>query len=132
MTDVHVCTTCRPAGADRNLPAAGLLLLEAVQRAALPHGPAVRVHGTACMSGCSRACTVALMAPGKTTYFFGDLPADDRAAEEVLACARLHAASADGLMARNDRPPLLRNGILARLPAAPVLASAAGQLPETA
>lgn len=127
MTDVHVCTTCRPAGADRSLPAAGLLLLEAVQRAALRHdplqghidghAPAVRVHGTACMSGCSRACTVALMAPGKTTYFFGDLPADDHAAEEVLACARLHAASADGLLARNDRPPLLRNGILARLPA---------------
>lgn len=43
-----------------------------------------------CMSGCRRHCTVALQAPGKITYFSGDLPADETSAEQVLACAALH------------------------------------------
>jgi predicted metal-binding protein len=60
---------------------------------------------------------VALQAPGKTTYFFGDLPADETSAEQVLACAALHQASSDGFMAREARPERLREGILARLPA---------------
>jgi predicted metal-binding protein len=70
-----------------------------------------------CMSGCRRHCTVALQAAGKSTYFFGDLPADETSAEQVLACAALHQDSSDGFMARDARPERLREGILARLPA---------------
>lgn len=117
-TELIVCTTCRPAGADRNAPAAGQALLDAVLQAALAQPDAgVAVRGIACLSGCSRACTVALQAPGKPTYVFGDLVADADTAAQALACARLHAASADGQLARNDRPERLRSGILVRLPA---------------
>ena len=67
-------------------------------------------------AGCSRACTIALHAPGKYTYYIGDLVADDTTAAQVLACAQLHAYSTDGNMQRKERPERLRSGILARLP----------------
>lgn len=121
VTELIICTTCRPAGVSRDMPAAGEALLEAVQVAAWDlddtQQARIRVRGLACMSGCSRACTVALQAPGKYTYYFGDLVADDTTAAEVLACAQLHALSADGNLLRKERPERLRSGILARLPA---------------
>lgn len=120
VTEVIVCTTCRPAGASRELPAAGAALFDAVQAAQQQGlaGPSVRVRGMACLSSCSRACSVAFQAPGKYTYLFGDLVPDAETAEHVLACAALHAAAVDGNLLRNERPARLRSGILARLPPA--------------
>jgi predicted metal-binding protein len=123
ITEIIVCTTCRPAGASRELPAAGQVLFEAVQ--ALQHDdplPGLQLRGVACMTGCSKACTVAFQAAGKPTYFFGDLLADAETAAQVLACARLHAHNADGALPRSQRPERLRGGILAKLP--PLLATA--------
>ena len=120
VTELIICTTCRPAGVSRDVPAAGEALLEAVQVAAWDLDDAqqarIRVRGLACMSGCTRACTVALQAAGKYTYYFGDLVADEVTAAEVLACAQLHADSTDGNLLRKERPERLRSGILARLP----------------
>lgn len=118
ITEIIVCTTCRPAGAPREQSAAGVALLEAVQTAQFDAHPGERVvvRGFACMSGCNRACTVALQAPGKHSYLFGDLQPDADTAADVLACARLHAQSSDGALARNDRPQRLRSGILTKLP----------------
>ncbi|WP_066270172.1 DUF1636 family protein [Hydrogenophaga palleronii] len=119
MTEVIVCTTCRPAGASREQRAAGDILFEAVQAAqAFAEAPdaQVRVRGMACLSSCSRACSVAFQAPGKYTYLFGDLQPDEETAAHVLACAAMHAAAADGNLLRNERPARLRSGILARLP----------------
>ena len=120
VTDLIICTTCRPAGVSRDLPAAGEALLEAVQIATWDLNAAeqarIRVRGMACMSGCSRACTIALQAPGKYTYYIGDLVSDDTTAAQVLACAQLHAYSTDGNLQRKERPERLRSGILARLP----------------
>lgn len=117
-TELIVCTTCRPAGAPRELPPAGQALLDAVRSLhAGERGAGLQVRGIACLSGCSRSCTVALQAPGKPTYYFGDLSADAQTATQVLACAQLHAHRADGALPRNERPERLRSGILAKLPA---------------
>ncbi|MDR7379420.1 putative metal-binding protein [Rhodoferax ferrireducens] len=120
VTELIICTTCRPAGVSRDVPAAGEALLEAVQVATwdldATQQARIRVRGLACMSGCARACTVALQAAGKYTYYFGDLVADEVTAAQVLACAQLHADSADGNLLRKERPERLRSGILARLP----------------
>lgn len=120
VTEVLVCTTCRPAGAPRDQPAAGAELLDAVQVAQLLDDQGafahVRVRGVQCLSSCSRSCTVAFQAPGKNTYLFGDLVPGDETAEHVLLCAALHANASDGALLRNDRPERLRSGILARLP----------------
>ena len=118
ITELIVCTTCRPAAQAREHRPAGEALLEALQIAMFdtdPDAPVV-LRGVACMSGCGRACTVALQAPGKHSYLFGDLTPDADAAQQVLACARLHARSVDGNLPRQERPERLRNGILVKLP----------------
>lgn len=59
ITEVIICTTCRPPGASRDLPAAGADLFEAVQTQQLLHEDrwlAVRVRGMTSLSSCSRAC----------------------------------------------------------------------------
>lgn len=122
-TEIVVCTTCRRADTARDQTADGQNLFEAVQEALLaaesdagaPVG--VRVRGQACLSGCNRACTLAFQAAGKQTYYFGDVVCDAEAAAHVVACGRLHQASADGTLERKDRPARLRSGILGRLPA---------------
>jgi predicted metal-binding protein len=120
MTELIICTTCRPADNPREQRAAGDLLLEAVQaEQAFGDQPAwahIQVRGVACTAGCSRACTVAFQAPGKHSYQFGDLAPADGVARQLLDCAVLHHQAADGNLARDARPPLLRNGILCRLP----------------
>ena len=123
-TEIIVCTTCRPPGVARELPAHGLALFEAVQDAllhsALDGGTrhaGLQLRAQACLSGCSRACTVALQAQGKCSYYIGDLVADAETAAQVIACALAHRHSVDGNLARKERPERLRAGILARLPA---------------
>lgn len=120
ITEVIVCTTCRPAHVPRDQPAPGAALFEAVQIAAWDVDPAqlaqVRIRSVECMTGCNRACTVTFQAAGKYLYYFGDLAADAETAQHILACAQLHARTPDGTLLRNDRPTRLRNGILARIP----------------
>lgn len=113
-TELVICTTCRPANAPRDGKPAGQALLDAVQaQAAAELG--LHIRGMACLSACSRSCTVALQAQGKHTYVFGDLTPDATTVEQVLACARLHLHSADGLLPWQARPERLRRGIVARL-----------------
>lgn len=78
-------------------------------------GIAATVSGTDCMSGCTRASTIAFRAPGKMAYLFGDLTAADLPG--LLVFARLYAASPDGTLA--DARPIgaLRTKALARIPA---------------
>ena len=116
-TEVLVCVLCRPANRPRDLPRPGRELLVAIENVALRENLPFSIRPVECMSGCRRACTVALQAPGKMSYFFGDLSADETSAGQVLACAKMHQVSSDGFMSREVRPERLREGILARLPA---------------
>lgn len=119
-TELLVCTTCRPADAQREGQAAGQALFDQVQAAlALAPSPAPgpRLRGMACLGACSRSCTVALQAPGKATYVFGELTPDVDCVQAVLEVASQHAASADGLLAWGQRPQRLRRGLVARVPA---------------
>lgn len=125
-TEILVCVTCRPPGADPEAPRAGEALYQEVLEASLRADAPYRVRPIRCMSGCRRACAVAVQAPHKTAYMFGDLPPTAEAADAVIACAHLHQASADGTMARETRPAPLREGILARLP--PVASTAMAAL----
>jgi predicted metal-binding protein len=117
-TEVLICTTCRPAGTSRDLPAAGQVLWDAVNAAtaARPLHPGILLRGFACLNSCSRACTVAFQAAGKHSYCFGDLDPGASTAAQVLACALQHAHSSDGNLPRHERPERLRGGILLRLP----------------
>jgi predicted metal-binding protein len=117
ITEIIVCTTCRPAGSGREGPAQGQALLAAVADVLETHGAqGLQLRAQACMSGCARACTVAFQAAGKYSYYFGDLAPDGETAAQVVACAGLHRGSADGNLPRSGRPERLRGGILMRLP----------------
>ncbi len=110
-----VCTRCNWTGSDaeRAGPRSGQTLLDLV--AAVVAGSA-RVQAVACLSGGQRACAIGVMAPGKVTYLFGDLPPTSDAAAEIVAFGRQHGCTVDGWVRRVERPPLLREGILERLP----------------
>jgi predicted metal-binding protein len=78
-------------------------------------GIAADVAETDCMSGCTRASTIAFRSPGKTAYLFGDLTAADL--PDLITFAQAYAASPDGTLP--DTRPLgaLRHKALARIPA---------------
>jgi predicted metal-binding protein len=76
------------------------------------------IQSVECLSACNRRCVIAYAAVGKTTLMFGDLP-PLHSSTHVLQLAKLYHASADGLVLRQDRPDLLRKGILARIPPLP-------------
>lgn len=126
-THIVVCTTCRLKGSSSEERADGLNLFDAVQSAlwaADAEGGApvnVELKGQKCMSGCNRACTLAMQGPGKWTYYWGDLAPDADTATAVVACARMHLHSADGVLDWQARPEPLKSGVLARLPAIAVV-----------
>lgn len=73
-----------------------------------------------CMSACSHSCTVSFAAPGKYTYLFGDLPAnEEKSAIAVLECANQYYAKPDGLLPWSERPEPLKKGVIARIPPIP-------------
>jgi predicted metal-binding protein len=116
---LHICTRCRrPGTAPGAASTDGRRLFDEVeaQLAALPDPPAIRLNGIDCMSGCNRSCTIAVAAPGKPTYLFGDLLPEPGCAAQIIDLARLYRESEDGVLLRASRPPALRSGILARIP----------------
>ena len=68
-----------------------------------------------CLSACNRGCVVAFAAPNKTTLMFGDLP-PLQSSPEILKLAEQYYTSRDGIVPRQERPELLKKGILARIP----------------
>jgi predicted metal-binding protein len=126
---LSVCATCRKAGDMAEIREGARLfdLVEGVFRASGIEQAAIQP--VACMSGCNRACTIGLAAPGKPSYLFGDLSADSEVAQQIVQMLRHYAGSETGHLARGERPPLLRSGILARIPSA-VMGPAASPLSE--
>ncbi len=129
-TELLVCTTCRPADAPREGQTAGQDLFEQLEGAlafAPGSAPSPLLRGIACLGACSHSCTVALQAPGKTSYLFGELAPDGDSVQAVLEVARQHASSVDGLLVWGQRPERLRRGLVARLPA---MATRPGSAPD--
>jgi predicted metal-binding protein len=113
---LFVCTSCRPKG-DPASPRPGQVLFECLssEHAAWARRLGVTIEPTECLSVCPRPCGIALSAPEKWTYVFGDVkPGRDEAA--VVECATLYARSVNGHLPREERPLVLRQGILARVP----------------
>lgn len=113
-TKLHVCITCRKVGedpTDERRPGAALCAaIEA--EGALPEG--VTLCPVECLSACSQGCAVALSAPGKWSYVYGQMGLEDAAA--ILDGAARYAASTDGLVPWRERPEIFRKRSLARIP----------------
>lgn len=72
-----------------------------------------------CLSACKRPCAIALTAVNKTSLMFGDLSPLD-SADAILQLCEQYYASTDGIIPRKERPEILQQGILARIPPPPV------------
>lgn len=68
-----------------------------------------------CLSACIHPCAIAYAAFGKTTLMFGDLP-PLQSATAILKLAEQYYVSPDGIVPRQERPEILKKGILARIP----------------
>ncbi|TVR77827.1 MAG: DUF1636 domain-containing protein [Rhodospirillales bacterium] len=109
-----VCVTCRHSGAgDPPEPKPGAVLRDRLLAAALPAG--VRVHGVACLSNCSRGCTIALRGGGRWTYVYGNIDSAAHVAAVIEGTTR-YAASHDGLVPWRERPEHFRKNCIARIP----------------
>ncbi|MEB3338411.1 MAG: DUF1636 domain-containing protein [Leptolyngbyaceae bacterium] len=119
---LFICQTCAFSQTEREHEGqkGGQYLLEAVKNLHQEWElqADVAIQPVECLSACSRSCAVALAAPGKYTYLFGDLPAQT-SASAVLECASLYVAADDGYLPWANRPQPFKNGILARIPPLP-------------
>ncbi|NJR52626.1 MAG: DUF1636 domain-containing protein, partial [Leptolyngbyaceae cyanobacterium CSU_1_3] len=80
--------------------------------------PEYKIEAVECLSGCNRACVIALAAANKITLMFGDLP-PLQSASAILQLAEQYHASTEGIVPRQERPEILKKGILARIPPLP-------------
>ncbi len=97
---MFVCTTCAADGGFADAVRAGMLDVDVV--------------GVECMSGCTRAQTVAFRSPGKVAYLFGDISIDDL--QELQNFAQLYQASDDGRFVDARVLGNLRTKAIARIP----------------
>jgi len=114
---LSVCMCCKPAGwsgDDDRRP--GAVLAEEVDRRCMADAvDDIVLREIRCMSQCNRPCVAALSCDGKFTYLFGDL-VPQRDVSALFEAVNLYRMRRDGLMARYERPRVLRAGILARIP----------------
>lgn len=97
---VFVCATCTPDGNFVDVLRQGMR--------------GYHVESIDCMSGCTRAQTVAFRSPGKVAYLFGDVTEADL--PELRNFARLYQASDDGTFADARVLGDLRTKAIARIP----------------
>ena len=110
---LFVCATCRPVGHDDAAPRPGALLAAHLAEQA---EPGIAVKAVQCLSVCKRPCTVAVSGPGKFTYVIADVEPDAHA-DDLLAFAAAHAASADGVTPWRERPEIVKRSVVSRVPA---------------
>jgi predicted metal-binding protein len=114
---LSVCFRCRPPewkGLDEDRP--GVRLAEAIEHEAGRRGLAPDLlRDVRCMSQCKRACVVAFSGRDRFTYLFGDLD-PSRHAADILDAFALYALREDGFLERFERPDVMQNGILGRVP----------------
>jgi predicted metal-binding protein len=79
-----------------------------------PSAPDFAVRVVSCLNGCLNPCNIALRCRGKYSLRFSRLTPQDAAA--VLSFARLYAASADGNIAPQQWPEVLRGKMTVCIP----------------
>ena len=109
---VSVCTTCKAADGDQ---AIGPLLLDATRAAIDDAG--VTVRAVQCLGVCKRPGTIAVTAPDRYTFIFGDLQAETSAAA-IAAFVKSYARANLGLVPWRERAEVIRRGLVARIPPA--------------
>lgn len=114
---LHVCITCRAGEAVADdTPVPGSRLHAALCAAGAPAG--VHIVPVECLSACNSGAAIALSAPGRWSYVYGQLSEAD--VGDILTGATAYAAAPDGLVPWRERPVIFRKQSLARIP--PIIA----------
>ena len=125
-TWITVCDTCKRDGWEPG--AAGITdgeRLAVLVEVSVAEGPTatamaeIRTRRHACLMGCTRACNVAIQATGKVAYTLGRFEPGAEAAEAIVAYARLHAASENGVVAYRSWPAAIKGHFITRHPPLP-------------
>ncbi len=116
---LFVCTTCGSTWVDgqRIGTSAGEFLFQDLQVQLADAG--IQLEAVKCLSACLNSCAVAITAPGKFSYILGQLPAQTNRAATVNALvqfAQSHRQKSDGFVPYGERPELLKNCVLGRIP----------------
>ena len=112
---LYVCVTCRVEGSEPDAERPGVRLCRELGRAVAARGDDLRVEPVECLSVCKRPCTVAVAAPGRWTYVYGDLD-PETSAETILDGVGLYARAPEGIVPWRERPQAFRKGVVARIP----------------
>lgn len=94
------------------VPVPGARLLATLERFDLPDG--VQIVPVECLSACSNGVAVALSAPGRWTYVYGQMGCDD--APDIVKGAADYAATQDGIVPWRERVQIFRKRCIARIP----------------
>lgn len=124
---LFVCTTCASKYQDGKKvgESGGEKLMQQMQTSAQTWELASEfsIEPVQCLSTCSQACAIAFMGSNKLTYLFGNLPVDETQIETtaatVLECAGQYYENSQGLLSYKERPELLKNKVMARIPPFP-------------
>jgi predicted metal-binding protein len=113
MVRLHICMTCK-AGLppEEGVPCIGAQVFAAVSALETPAG--VEIVPVECLSACNAGAAVALSAPGRWSYVYGRMVAQNAA--EILAGAAAYERAPDGLVPWRERPMIFRKQSLARIP----------------
>jgi predicted metal-binding protein len=113
MIRLHICMTCK-AGlpVEEGTAPMGAQLYAAI--AALPAPQGVEIIQVDCLSACNTGAAVALSAPGRWSYVYGRMTAENAA--DILLGAEAYARAPDGLVPWRERPVIFRKQSLARIP----------------
>jgi predicted metal-binding protein len=112
---LYVCVTCRAEGSDPDAERPGARLYRELAQAVAARGDDLHVEPVECLSVCKRPCTVAVAAPGRWTYVYGDL-SPEASAETILDGVGLYARAPEGIVPWRERPQVFRKGVVARIP----------------
>ncbi len=123
MNDQHVLFVCTSCARDKQSnESKGEKLFEQFQLHQ-SESSNLSIQPVKCMGVCDRSCAIALVAPHKFTYLFGNLPSDDVQIDgivsTVLDCAKQYCIAAEGVLPYRERPQLLRDTIIAKIPPLP-------------
>lgn len=130
---LFVCTSC--ASAHRMKQAirrsGGERLLEQLQTLhQVSPSTELVIQPIECLSACKQDCAIALIASGKPTYLFGNLPVAEEQLEStatsVLAFAHQYQANSDGNISYLKCPELLKKRVLAKVPSLPLVPAQPG------
>lgn len=100
-----------PPGAQLLERLQGLLAAERLAGAAA----SATLRPVSCLAACDRGCVAAIAMPDRWTWLLGHLGPEK--ADDILAYARLYAASAKGTVMPSRRPESLANMVQGRVPA---------------